>query len=203
MVGRLQKKTKLVYGVGINDADYPVHPKIDGKAVRCPYYTTWRNMLERCYSQKSLEYRPSYKGCSVCPDWIYFMNFRAWMMKQDWEGKELDKDLLVRGNKVYSPETCMFINRGVNIFLVEKESARGDYMLGVYYEKSRGKFRACCSNPFTGKMDKIGRFNTEKEAHEAWRQYKHKLACILADLQTDARVANALRSRYAESFLIG
>ena len=116
----MRKKDKLVYGVGINDADYRVQEKItvvdeDGKKKQklvwiCPFYEKWKPMLRRCYSAKYQEVRPTYIGCSVSEDWLRFSTFKAWMAAQDWEGMEIDKDILFPNNKIYSPETCVFIN---------------------------------------------------------------------------------------------
>lgn len=112
-MGKVYKKTKKVYGVGTNDADYATRDvevtlKPDGTKThrtkwRCPYYQRWSNMLERCYSKRLHKDRPSYSDCSVVPEWLSFMSFRAWMMEQVWEGKHLDKDLLFPNNKIYAP----------------------------------------------------------------------------------------------------
>ena len=190
------KKNRLVFGVGVNNADYVVNTVINGKQVMCPYYFTWRNMLERCYSERLQEIRPTYKGCSAHPEWLYFMNFRKWMEKQDWQGKALDKDLLIEGNKVYSPETCAFVDQTTNSFTNNYERGRGEYPLGVHMYKPTGKFVASCCNPFTKKRENLGYFHCPNEAHLAWKDRKHILACQLADLQTDPRVAAALRTRY-------
>ena len=77
-------------------------------------------MLQRCYSESHLVRQPTYKGCSVCEEWLTFSNFKSWMEQQDWEGKQLDKDLLVYKNKIYSPETCVFVSSVINSFFVEK-----------------------------------------------------------------------------------
>ena len=192
------KKNRLVFGVGINDADYPVEPVVDGRKVKCPYYVTWKDMIGRCYSEKLQERRPTYIGCSACPDWLYFMNFRGWMSSQDWEGKALDKDLLKGGNKVYSPSTCAFVDQTTNSFTNDRGRARGDYPTGVHMDKPTGKFQASCSNPFTKKRESLGYFHCPDQAHLAWKKRKHELACQLAELQTDQRVAEALRTRYVE-----
>lgn len=189
--------TKLIYGVGVNDADYPVRPIINGKAVKCHFYAVWHHMLERCYSEKSLLKCPSYKGCSVAPEWFSFKAFKAWMEKQDWQGMEPDKDLLFVGNKVYSPETCVFVGRITNVFVIDRAADRGEWPLGVTFRESSGRFVARCQNPFTRKREHLGYFSCPNQAHEAWRKRKHELACKLADLQTDERVAVALRTRYA------
>ena len=198
MAGELCKKTQLVYGIGINDADYVVRPTVNGKSVKCPYYEAWKGILKRSYSEKFQERQPTYKGCSVCPEWISFMNFRKWMMTQDWQGKDLDKDLLFEGNKVYSPATCVFVDQATNTFTVDCGRSRGEYPIGVSFQKDLGKFTAKCSNPFNKKREYLGLFTCPNQAHLAWRKRKHELANQLADLQTDVRVAEALRTRYEE-----
>lgn len=199
----MRKKTKLVCGVGINNADYVVQINEswyeDGKQRQrgvwvCPFYSKWRSMLIRCYSSKEHETNPTYKGCSVCDEWLTFSNFKNWMEKQDWEGKEIDKDILYIGNKIYSPETCVFVDRKVNQFLVERGASRGKLLIGVSQHKE-GKFIAQC-NDGSGKGGYIGLFNTEIEAHKAWLKRKQEVALKLASEQTDTRVAKALIDRY-------
>lgn len=193
----MRKKTKLVYGVGVNDADYPVTRKENGKRVWiCPYYKTWAGMLERGYSGKYKKRYPTYEGVTVCVEWHSFMNFRSWMETQDWEGKELDKDILVQGNKVYSLDACVFVDGGVNSFLLDSAATRGEWPIGVCWHEQSQKFQSNCSNPFTKKMEYLGLFHCPQEAHHAWKKRKHELACQLADIQTDERVAEALRIRY-------
>ena len=199
-------KTKLVYGVGINDVDYVVERKettgyVNGKQKQklvwfCPYHRTWKDMLKRCYSTKFQERWPTYKGCSVSEEWLRFSNFKMWMEKQDWEGLQLDKDLLFEGNKVYSKETCTFVTRGVNLFITDRGNDRGEWLIGVCWDKRVGKFRSRCSNPFTKKQEYLGYFTCEEEAHQAWLIRKLELANELADIQTDERVARALIERY-------
>lgn len=124
------------------------------------------------------------------------MAFRAWMAEQDWHGRDLDKDLLFPGNKVYGPETCVFIHDGLNNFTTDRAADRGDSPLGVYWHKQSGRFRAQCSNPFTGKLETLGLFTCPDAAHEAWRKRKHEHALALAAQQTDPRIAKALSVRY-------
>lgn len=198
---RKHTKKKLVYGVGVNDATYETQSSsFGGRASwKCPFYRKWSAMLERCYSAKFKEGNKAYEGCSVCDEWLKFSNFKRWMETQDWQGKHLDKDLISRGNKIYCPEKCCFVDSKLNSFLTERSAKRGQFMLGVSVDKETGKFKAECSNIiFAGscKGKNLGRFTDEKEAHLAWKSRKHEIACKLADLQTDERVANALRTRY-------
>ena len=74
---------------------------------------------------------PTYKGCSVSEEWLRFSNFKRWMEKQDWDGKQLDKDILFEGNKVYSAETCVFVTSVVNSFTSDSGAKRGEWLIGV------------------------------------------------------------------------
>ena len=196
---------KLVFGVGINDADYVTQKwktiEVNGKRKQklvwiCPYYRAWHSMLKRCYSTKHQERQPTYKGCSVSEEWWRFSNFKSWMECQDFEGMQLDKDILFSGNKVYSKETCVFVTSVVNSFTTDRGASRGEWLIGVYWNKREGKFMSRCRNPFTKKQEYLGYFTCEKEAHQAWLKSKLELARLLAEEQTDERVAKALIERY-------
>ena len=197
---KIRKKTKLVYGVGANDADYhtAIGAAIDGRWKLlwvCPLYEAWKGMLRRCYSKKLHARNPTYIGCSVAHEWLSFSAFRSWALTQDHEGKQLDKDILIPGNKVYSPDTCVFVPRELNCFMSDSSAARGDLQIGVDWHLE--KFRASCNNPFTRKQECLGHFDNQSSAHAAWRARKYEHACTYAEMQTDQRIADALRSRYA------
>ena len=87
------------------------------------------------------------------------MCFRAWMVEQDWKGKQLDKDLLVQGNKMYSPDTCVFVDGVVNNFLTDRAAARGEWPIGVIWHERAKKFMSQCNNPFTKKYEYLGYFH--------------------------------------------
>lgn len=126
------------------------------------------------------------------------------MEKQDWEGKVLDKDLLVFGNTVYSPETCCFLHEKVNNFLVgrkEKETKGG--LLGAKYHKRDNIWESFVSNPLNGKREYLGRYATEKEAHLTWLSRKIELAELLSKTDfvgDDFKVVAAL-IRYYDNYL--
>ena len=201
-------KNKLVYGVGINDADYKLYiveelPKTNGERNQkivweCPFYSRWKNMIARCYSKSYLEKYPSYKGCSVCEEWLTFSNFKAWMEQQDWEGKQLDKDLLVYQNKIYSPETCVFIYKRLNMFLVKRDKCRGDYPLGVRYHTDPRRINPS-KHPYKAQISDrdetvgLGHFSTPEEAHQAWQKAKIKQAKTLQSEQTNVKVIKGLQ----------
>ena len=198
---------KLVWGVGVNDLGYRVHvqewvTKDGGKRIRksvfiCKYYVAWKNMLERCYSKKFLESNPSYIDANVCSKWLYASEFKKWMDKQDWHGKCLDKDIIVPGNKLYSPDTCAFVLNATNSFVLASDASRGDYPVGVHLLKRTGKYQAYCENLFSGKHEHLGYFSTPEEAHEAWRKRKHELAQLVAATEADPRIVEALKKRYS------
>lgn len=189
------KKQKLVYGVGINDADYPVCPiGKDGKQRMCKYYSIWKAMIQRCYSPSKQVQCPSYIGCTVCDDWKYFSKFKAWMEQEDWQGKELDKDLLVPGNKVYSPELCIFISSRLNCFIKDFSYIKKDTPVGVTFSNKAKKYQAQISNG-QGKVLFLGYYNTAEEAQDVWIKSKIKLAEQLAEEQTDVRISLCIRSR--------
>ena len=198
---------KLVCGVGVNDLPYRTQvkeelPKNGGKRIRktvflCKYYTAWKNMLERCYSKKSLESYPTYIGTRVCSEWLSATAFKKWMEQQDWHGKCLDKDIIAPGSKLYSPDTCAFVLPATNLFVTASDASRGDYPIGVCLFKPTGKYKAQCRNPFTGKQESLGYFSTPEEAHEVWRERKHELAQLVAATESDPRVVEALKKRYS------
>ena len=182
---------KLVFGVGINDADYITQPTVEGTRVVCPFYRKWKNMLKRCYSTKFQVTRPTYKGCSVAEEWLTFSNFRKWMVEQDWKGNDLDKDLLLEGNKIYSSKTCVFICRALNSLFNESSAARGKLPLGV---SNHGKNYQAHVNK-DGKLTYLGTFTTPEEAHAAWKKAKALIILNSLDLTNDIRVKEALRKR--------
>jgi hypothetical protein len=192
--------SRLLYGVGLNDADY-VTQEVEisngsKKYITCPFYRKWASMLNRCYSPKYHRRHPTYKDCSVCDEWLTFSKFKAWMEFQDWQGKELDKDILITGNKVYSPETCVFVDSVVNCFFITGSKSKSGRPAGICLRKRNNKYSAKCSNPITGRAESLGDYATEHAAHEAWKKMKQDIGCQLAELQSDHRVAKALRTRY-------
>lgn len=129
---------KLVKGVGVNDADYKVKYTIKCEhlgitKIVCPFYKVWLNMLNRCYSKKR---HRCYSDSFVCEEWLVFSKFKSWMEKQDWEGKQLDKDLLLDGNKEYNPNFFCFIPKNLNLFITERKVTKGLYPIGV--DKRKG-----------------------------------------------------------------
>lgn len=189
------KKVQLVFGVGINDSTTSVYSKIvDGKKKMCPYYQTWTAMLRRCYSVKSHQKHPTYTNCTVDPEWHSFTVFRDWMKQQDWQNKELDKDIILLGNTCYSSKTCTFVSSAVNSFLNYNKNSKGKYPAGVVKVSKSSTFMARIS--IKGKNVHLGNFSTPEKAHQEWKKAKHQQALVLAKQQSDLRVADALSNRF-------
>jgi hypothetical protein len=187
---------KRVFNNGINDANYSVNYTVNGKKTTCPYYSKWYEMIRRCYSVRYHLTQPSYITASVCEEWLIFSNFKAWMETQDWEGKQLDKDLLVEGNREYSPSSCCFISQKLNCFIKDTyHDLEGRYR-GVSFYKQLNKYQAQCSDPFTGKRGCCGYFDDPYMAHLAWKARKQLHAKELAALETDERIIKALLERF-------
>lgn len=132
-----RKSNKLVAGVGNNNADYPVvkfENDNNGKRNRvwiCPYYRAWAAMLNRCYRKNNDKTYNAYRDTTVSTEWLTFSNFKSWMETQDWEGKELDKDLLTDNNQ-YSEDNCIFIPEKVNSYITGEKSKPDFGLVGVY-----------------------------------------------------------------------
>lgn len=171
-----------LYGVGILG---DIKTKENGKFIK--EYATWSNMLQRCYSEEKQKEFPRYKGCSICDEWLYFPNFYNWCHEQtNWDKVienpkmfHIDKDILVKGNKVYSPNTCCFVPANVNILFIKGNAARGNYPIGV--TPFQGKYRARYNDPIQKKtINKYG-LDTIEEAFEFYKQYKEEVIKKVAE----------------------
>lgn len=166
----IESRKGLVYGVGVNDLLC---------TRKTPSYQAWTSMLERCYSSKYQNKGRAYLGCSVCEEWLLFSNFKEWFdnPKNNYQqGFHLDKDILMKGNKIYSPDTCSIVPASINSLLTNRRNHRGKYPVGVNKTRS-GKYvaRAC-----VGKRH-IGVYETVQEAFCAYKNAKEKYIKELAE----------------------
>lgn len=183
---------KLVYGVGVNDKSKP--SRVDKKLLK--EYALWYSMLHRCFSREFQASYPTYIGCSVSDNFKNYSYFYEWCQTQTGFGKkgwQLDKDILVKGNKLYSEETCVFVPRSVNLFFVDRGLDRGEYPLGVCIDKRDGKYIASCNG--NGRRSSLGYFGTPEEAFQAYKIFKESLCKELAlkwRCEIDARLFDAM-----------
>lgn len=160
-----------VYGVGFIGVG-----KYSASKGRCStmVYKRWSGMLKRCYSDKCQSKHTTYTGCTVNPEWLNFQNFAAWYEKSYIDGWHLDKDLIIVGNKIYSPDNCILIPQWLNCFTTDSKAKRGEWPIGVSFSDRYRNFMSSCSDDGTKKT--IGRFSTPEAAHLAWRKFKLSLA---------------------------
>ncbi len=186
-------KRKLVQGVGVNDWDSEV--VLNGKSIR--EYELWSCMLKRCFSKSYKEQRPTYNKVTCCQEWLSLKSFIkdvSQMKGYDVDGWELDKDILVKGNKLYSKDTCCFVPLEVNSLLVKGNKLRGEWPIGVSFHKRDCKFKAQIRA--NGKeRHHLGYFNTPEEAFQAYKVAKEAHIKAVAEKwkdQLDERVYQAL-----------
>jgi hypothetical protein len=180
------------------DIAIPNKPTTNEQRLHTKGYLKWRAMLRRCTCKLWLAKHPTYLGCSVCESWLTFSNFYTWLEKTpNFQDLSLDKDILVPGNKVYSPDTCCLITQHVNTLLTSCTSSRGDYPVGVTYSKRENKYRAVLST--FGASKHIGTFKTPEEASDAYLTAKKEHILEVA-LTQDTRVATALVT-YAKALI--
>ena len=181
---------KRVYGRGyIGEGKYKARE--NRKTNKC--YEVWNKMLQRCYDPKYQEKEPTYKYCEVCNEWLNFQNFAKWYYDNYYEIKNqkmhLDKDILVKGNKLYSPENCIFVPNNINMLFVKCDRSRGRYPIGVCCHKQHEKFQAYCRiydfKENKSKLIYLGLYDTPEKAFEVYKQFKEQNIKQVADYYKD------------------
>lgn len=155
------------------------------------FYIIWKLMIERCYNKKTQEDSPTYINCLVCEEWHSYQNFAKWYEENYKEGFELDKDILVKGNKVYSPETCCFVPAEINTLFVSNKKDRGKFPVGIC--KVNDKFSARINK--NKKRIWLGAYNTPEEAFRVYKKAKEECIKEKADEwkdRIDQRVYEAM-----------
>lgn len=168
----------LVHGVGDNDLRL---------TVKDPLYIIWKSMLGRCYSPKVKAAQSHYVGVTCHPDWHKVSAFVGWAKTQEWEGKYLDKDLLIPGNKQYGPETCVFVTASINTLAQLSRKRTKDLPRGVH--TSGSAFQAEYNKEY------LGRFTSQEDAHAAYTQRRNQELTSIANKQSDIRIKEALLNR--------
>lgn len=160
-----------VHGVGCVDVPFKTYN--NGKQFW--QYQLWSNMLSRCFNARCKKAHPTYKDVTCCDEWLSFANFLAWCNKEvGYSGKltgfALDKDLIVEGNKTYSPETCSFVPRAVNNLLTSRGSVRGKYPVGVSFDTHNGAFNVQVNH--CGVRQNLGSYKTPEEGFAVYKVAK-------------------------------
>ena len=175
-----------VYNVGITGNKYPTWD--NDKHTK--EYDAWQNMLARCFDGKIKEKYPTYQDAICCNEWLLYDSFYEWLHNQDnfnkWYDNEdwhLDKDILVKGNKIYSPETCLLVPYNVNKLFIKHDMCRGDLPIGITKDRKGYGYIARCMNPLTGERDYLGYRTSVKEAFQLYKLHKEKLIKQVAEVE--------------------
>ena len=188
-----------VYGIGVFGTKYP--SRVNG--VKTKEYKLWHSMLVRCYSDTIKKKHPTYIGCEVSDNFKSYEYFYEWCHSQIGFGNEgwhLDKDLLIKGNMVYSEDSCVFLPQEVNTLLTKRTNSRGEYSIGVSWSKTSKAFVANVAKN-KGKTEWLGYFNTELRAFNAYKTAKESFIKEQAEKwkgQIDPRAYEALMNYTVE-----
>lgn len=180
-----------IYNIGyIGQGNY--YAKEKGRMTNA--YREWFSMLQRCYDPYYLNEHPTYIDCYVCEEWHNFQNFAKWYEENYYgcnnEKMHLDKDVLVKGNKVYSPKTCTFVPQRINKLFTKRQRCRGEYPIGVFYFKETNKLRVCCNvldGDNNSKKMSLGFFPLNKpfQAFAVYKNFKENYIKQVADEYKD------------------
>lgn len=168
-----------------------------------PYYEkarkVWRSMLQRCYDPKVHDVENTYLNCEVCEEWKLFTNFYSWFVKNyyelDDEVVQLDKDILLKGNKIYCPEYCCFVPHTINSLFTKTNKNRGDCPIGVTWINRDQVYRAQCNNG-SKKEIALGTYNNIIDAFNAYKNYKEKVIKQIADKYKNTISKNVYDAMY-------
>jgi len=172
-------------------------PKSVGRGGRCdPLYKKWNGMMQRCYNPKNKINNPAYEACTSSETFRHFSKFKSWYYSQigcEQEGWHLDKDILIKGNKVYSEDTCCIVPPEINVALANNKSVRGYFPQGVIYNSTKTRYRARIQRG--DKWESLGTYDTPEEAFYAYKPIKEAYIKSLAEKwkdKIDHRVYDAL-----------
>lgn len=158
-------------------------------------YSVWLNMLQRCCASNE-KINPTYQECEVCDEWLNYQNFAKWYSKHALcENGHLDKDILIKNNKIYSPKTCCVVPQVINEIFVKNNKRRGKLPIGVSRASNNiHLYIARCRVPHSTK-DYIGVFDTPQSAFVAYKAKKEKVIQLYAQKykdQIESKVYKAL-----------
>ena len=186
----------ILFGVGILGLNFT-----KGES-STPMYDLWSGVMIRCYSPAWHKRKPSYVNCTSSDNFKYYPYFKEWCNKQIGfgnKGWQLDKDILVKGNKIYSEDTCCFVPLEINNLFIKGDAVRGKYPVGVNWSSNKNKFMSRVS--INGKRNYLGEYDTPEEAFYAYKQAKETYIKELANKwkdQIDPRVYEALMNYQVE-----
>lgn len=187
------------FGIGNYGDKYPRY--VDKVPLR--EYTLWYSLLRRSYSPIYHKDKPTYIGCSASDNFKDYTFFYEWCHEQQGyneDGWHLDKDILTKGNKIYSEHTCVFVPPDINSLFTLSGRARGEWPVGVSLKRETGRFQAACT---VGKKSKIylGYYDTPESAFAVYKEFKEMAVRDAAKRfrdKLDSRVYKALMNYEVE-----
>lgn len=176
---------KSVYNIGyIGNENLKI--SINNKPIKP--YVVWNDMIRRCYSEDSYINSPSYVDCTVCEEWHSFYNFYLWYLDNhydiEYETMAIDKDILHKGNKIYSPDNCVFVPSNINSLFTKSDAIRGDNPIGVCWHNRDECYEAWCNDGYKDQIY-LGRFQTEEDAFYTYKKFKENLIKQIAKKYKD------------------
>lgn len=193
-----------IFNIGIIGEKYPTRT-INGKHTK--EYQTWHGVLERSYSIEFKQNNPAYINVTCCKEWLLYENFYEWLHSQEnfnkWmlsEKSGIDKDILIKNNKVYSPETCCLVPIRINSLFVKSDYKRGACLIGVTYHPKLNKYEAQCNVTLNGKRKNVylGIYNQEIDAFYAYKYFKEKL---IKNIATEEYILGNITKQCYEAML--
>lgn len=187
-------RTGLIHGIGFNDLKYTT--RIPGTKIVCPIYSRWRNMIVRCYSEDLKSKHITYKDCRASENFLKYSYFRDWYFEQVGSSNpkaNIDKDLILKGNKIYSEDNCLLLPYEINHQFIKRDNERGDFPIGVTWNKNENVFKAQVN--IDGKRTCVARTDCKIEAFMAYKKAKEDYLKVLAERyksEIDPRAYNAL-----------
>lgn len=196
--------TPSVHGVGITGSE---ETRMNGKILKS--YRTWFNMLQRCYDKEYQAKNTTYNNCTVCEEWLYYPNFKKWYEENYYEieGQKmcLDKDILVKNNKIYSSNTCVFVPQNINVLFTKRNKVRGNLPIGVCLNKTTKKYQVNCKilniSTNESKQKYFGLYEIPEEAFLVYKKAKEENIRQVADYYKDqipSKLYNAMRNYKVE-----
>lgn len=169
---------KTVHGVGyIGEGQY----KVSEKQKMTIYYQHWQSILQRCYDDKFQNKYPSYKGCIICEEWLNYQTFAKWFDENYYKVENdrmcVDKDILIKNNKLYSPDTCLIVPNRINTLFLKNDANRGKLLIGLdlHVYKDNIRYRAKCGRK------SLGIYSTQEEGFYVYKDAKENKIKSIAE----------------------
>lgn len=181
-----------VYGVGISGNKYPIY-RNNRNTIE---YNAWRGIIQRCYDPLYRSKWKTYEDVKCCTEWLLYDNFYEWIITQEnyekWKSIKrrcVDKDILIKGNKIYCPEACSLVPPRINALFTKADISRGNLPIGVMLNKRDNTYIAEVDD--NNKHIYLGKYKNQRDAFEVYKEAKEKIIKRIAEEEYSAgRISN-------------